>query len=273
MNKDIKTISILGFGWLGEPLARKLADYGYSVKASTTTPAKLDSIRDAGLQAYLLSLSPALECPDLEFFLTDLFIINFPPRRRTDIIDFHTAQIVSLIKVIVEYKIPKVLFVSSTSVYPSTQGVVTEDEHLVPDKDSGKALRIAEELLMALPEQKTTVLRFAGLIGGDRIPGRFLAGKSDIENGNAPVNLIHRDDCIGIISQIVEEGVFGEIFNACMDEHPTRKEFYEAAARKAGLPLPRFLPQTDCKFKIIDSSKLKSMLAYQMRYANPMDIL
>lgn len=273
MNKHINTISILGYGWLGAPLAQELSAQGYSIKASTTTAEKLGSIRQAGLQPYKLSLSPDLECDAPDFFDTDLLIINFPPKRRPDIIDFHTAQIQNLITAILRHNIPNIIYISSTSVYPSLQNTVTEDDTTPPDKDSGKALRIAEELLAALPNQKTTFIRFAGLVGGDRLPGRFLAGKTDIPDAQSPVNLIHRDDCIGIISTVIEQNVFGEIFNACMDEHPTRKEFYEAAAAKAGLPLPLFAPQTQLSYKIIDSSKLKKMTGYQMRYTNPMDIL
>ena len=50
----------------------------------------------------------------------------------------------------------------------------------------------------------TTVIRFGGLIGYDRMPGKFLTGKKDLPNGDAPVNLIHRDDCVQIIYQIIK---------------------------------------------------------------------
>lgn len=273
MANDIKTISIIGYGWLGGPLALHLLAQGYQIKASTTTESKLHEISAAGIKPFLLSLDPDLVCKDDDIFNTDLLIINFPPRRRADIVTHHTAQIQSIIQPIIEYSIPKVLYISSTSVYPSVQRIVTEDDILPAEKGSGQALQIAEQLLMSLPGQQTTVLRLAGLVGGDRLPGRFLAGKTDVDNADAPVNLIHRDDCIGVITNIIDRQMFGQIFNVCMDEHPTRRQFYEVAAKKAGLPMPLFGTQTDCKYKIVDSSKLKTMLGYQMRYTNPMDIL
>lgn len=273
MGNEIKTISILGYGWLGAPLAQHLLSKGYHIKASTTSESKMQSIAEAGIEPYLLSLDPRLSVNDFGFFQSDLLIINFPPRRRPDIVPFHTEQIRSIIQPIVEYSISNILYISSTSVYPSVQRIVTEDDILPAEKGSGQALQIAEELLMSLPGQQTTVLRLAGLVGDDRVPGRFLAGKTDVENADAPVNLIHRDDCIGVISSVIERKAFGQLFNVCMDEHPTRRQFYEAAAIKAGLNLPQFGSQSGCKFKIVDSSKLKRMLGYQMRYTNPMDIL
>lgn len=273
MANDIKTISIIGYGWLGAPLAQNLHAQGYQIKASTTTASKLERIADAGIKPFLLSLEPHLVCSDDDIFHTDLLIINFPPRRRADIVQYHTEQMRSLVQAIIEHSIPNVLYISSTSVYPSVQRVVTEDDRLPAEKGSGQALQIAEDMLMSLQDQQTTVLRMAGLVGDDRLPGRFLAGKTDVDNADAPVNLIHRDDCIGVISSIIEKKIFGQVFNVCMDEHPTRRAFYEAAAKKAGLPVPHFLPQGQCKYKIIDSSKLKTMLGYKMRYTNPMDIL
>jgi nucleoside-diphosphate-sugar epimerase len=52
---------------------------------------------------------------------------------------------------------------------------------------------------------KTTILRFGGLIGEDRNPIRFLAGRENLENPDAPINLIHQTDCIGIILRIIEK--------------------------------------------------------------------
>jgi hypothetical protein len=46
---------------------------------------------------------------------------------------------------------------------------------------------------------KTTVLRFGGLIGEDRNPFKFIAGRENMDNPDAPINLIHQADCIGII--------------------------------------------------------------------------
>jgi len=266
-------ISILGYGWLGKAIAERLKHWHARIKASTTTPGKLDSITSAGLQAYLLDLAPDMLCSDLSFFDSDILLINFPPKRRKDIVDFHTKQIESLLPAIEKSPIKKVLFVSSTSVYPNTGTSVDETCTERPQKESGKALLIAEELLKSSAHFDTTIIRFAGLIGADRVPGRFLAGKSDIPHADAPVNLIHQTDCTKIIEQIISKNIWGETFNACMPEHPTRRIFYTAAATKAQLPLPAFTDTPTGLSKIVDSSKLADRLSYSFTYRNPMDIL
>jgi 3-hydroxyisobutyrate dehydrogenase-like beta-hydroxyacid dehydrogenase len=52
------SISILGYGWLGKPLAKKLADMGFSIKASTTTIDKLAELEQSGIQPFHIDLSP-----------------------------------------------------------------------------------------------------------------------------------------------------------------------------------------------------------------------
>jgi len=166
-----------------------------------------------------------------------------------------------------------VLFVSSTSVYPDVNRDVFEYEDLKPEKGSGQALKIAEDLFREQTGFVTTIVRFGGLVGYDRLPGRFLASKKDVTNGNAPVNIIHRDDCIQIIDQIIKQNVWGETFNACADEHPLRKAYYTAAAIKAVLEPPVFLSSGEVFYKIVNSGKVKKQLNYKFKYPDPIKML
>ncbi len=68
---------------------------------------------------------------------------------------------------------------------------------------------------------KTTIVRFGGVIGYNRNSGKFFSKGSPVHNPDSNVNFIHRDDCIEIISQLVEQEVWGEVFNCCADTHPT----------------------------------------------------
>jgi len=120
-----------------------------------------------------------------------------------------------------------------------------------------------------LSDIKTIVLRFAGLIGYDRMPGRFLSGKRDVKNGNAPVNLIHRDDCIQIIFEIIKQGVWGQILNGCSDMHPLRKDYYSEQAKLIGVDPPTFDDSDTPNFKIISNKKLKKILNYRFKYPDP----
>lgn len=269
----MQRISILGCGWLGFPLAKELLESGFQVKGSVTTHSKLNAMRDAGIEPYQLVLdADMVEVDRPGFFDTDVVILAIPPRRIDSIETIFPGQIRQLITMMEEYQVPRLLFISSTSVYNEVNREVTEGDVMDPDKPSGKALILSEELLMQNPNFKTTVLRFGGLIGAERNPARFLSRKRDTVSGSKPVNLIHLDDCLGIIQAIIDQQVWGEIFNACSPEHPTRKAFYMKAAAVSGIPAPKFNDDAE-SFKIVDSTKLIQKLNFQFKYQSPVDYL
>ena len=266
------TVSILGCGWLGLPLGKHLRNRRFSVKGSVTNPEKFGSLRKSGVQPYRIVLNDSeIELDDPTFFETDVLIISIPPRRIDGIERIFPAQIAQLIPVILKAGIKKVIFISSTSVYPENLQTASENDVLSPDKASGKALFAAENLLKNLTDFETTIIRFGGLIGADRNPARFLL-KSDRPVANVPVNLIHQDDCIGIILAILEQDLWGETLNACCPEHPLKRDFYGKASQISGLPTPIISDQPEA-YKIIDSSKLQRLLKYKFKYQSPMDYL
>lgn len=267
-----KTISILGCGWLGLPLAQHFLKQGFSVKGSVTSETKLGLLRDAGVLPYRLVLSDTeviLDRPD--FFSCEVLVISIPPRRNEGIEQVFPSQIRRLIPFILKSGIQKVIFISSTSVYPDQGQIAREEDVLPPGKSSGKALIDAETLLKEQSWFKTTIVRFGGLIGADRNPARFLL-KSVQPIANAPVNLIHQDDCIGILSAIVTHELWGETLNACCPEHPMKKDFYGKAAQLSGITAPVISEETG-PYKTIDSSKLIRLLNYQFKFQSPMDYL
>jgi nucleoside-diphosphate-sugar epimerase len=266
------TISILGCGWLGVPLAKHLLEKGFSVKGSVTSVEKFGLLRNNGILPYQVVLNEtSVEISKPDFFDCEVLIISVPPRRIEGIERIFPAQIGHVIPLIIKAGIRKMIFISSTSVYPDHLQTAREGDVFPPDKASGKALLLAENLLNNLTDFETTILRFGGLIGADRNPARFLQ-KSTRAVANTPVNLIHQDDCIGIISEIIHQELWGETLNACSPEHPFKKEFYGKAARISGLPEPLIsdLPES---YKIVDSSKLIRLLNYNFKYSSPLDYL
>ncbi len=268
-------ISVLGCGWLGLPLAEHLIRRDHEIKGSTTSENKLSSMRDEGIRPFLLKLTPELEENESldEFWQSDVLVLNIPPGRgRKNIRDYHSRQIKSVINAIADSDIAFVIFASSTSVYPAYPGFVSEMDAVTgkAGRNSGNALLEAESLLTGNKAFNTTVLRFGGLYGGDRHPAKYMAGQKDLEKADAPVNLIHRDDCITIITQIIEEQITGEIFNAVADGHPSRQEYYTEAAKKLGLEPPEFNANSKVKnYKVVSNEKLKSVLSYSFIHPHP----
>ena len=277
-------ISILGCGWLGLPLAKKLIEEGYSVNGSTTSENKLSTFRDLGINPFLVILSEvegALESESVSKTITDFLarsetlIIDIPPKLRGSAASFPTPlgmtfvkKIENLIPFIEKSTVKKVLFVSSTSVYGDENGVITEETEPNPDTESGKQLLLAEVLLQNNQTFETTILRFGGLIGDDRQPVKFLAGKENLENADAPVNLIHQNDCIGVIQEIINQSKWNEVFNAVAPFHPTRSAYYTQKAIDLNLALPKFSSEKSNIKKTISSEKTERVLNYKFKPEN-----
>jgi nucleoside-diphosphate-sugar epimerase len=273
----MKQISILGCGWLGLPLAKAVIANGFSVKGSTTSEEKLSGLETEGIIPFLVALDSKRISGAIDDFLhgSETLIIDIPPQLRGKNNDPSTAnekifvqKIKTLIPHIEKSTIENVLFVSSTSVYGKMDGTITEETIPKPDTESGKQLLEAELLLQSNPNFKTTLLRFGGLIGEDRNPVKFLAGKQNIENPDACINFIHQEDCIGIILKIIELKSWGEIYNGVSPFHPTREAYYTQKATELSLPLPAFDHSKTTVEKLVLSDKATTFLGYSFIKTN-----
>jgi nucleoside-diphosphate-sugar epimerase len=261
----VEKISILGAGWLGWPLAKHLQKLGYTVKTSTRTPEKLDLLRAEGLNPTLLQVDQGqVELSEPAFFDTDLIILNIPPsRRRPDVEVWYPTQIRAIVESAKQRGVAKILFVGSTSVYGDVNAEVTEDSALKPDTASARALIEAEKIVKNhYPNESSTILRMSGLVGGDRKAGRFFAGKRDVPEGNAPVNLVHLDDCIGVIEALIQQASWGKLYNVCADDHPRKADYYTAQAILEGFEPPTFLPDEAPRYKMVSNEKVRRELGY-----------
>ncbi len=264
------SVAILGLGWLGDPLAKKMTSQGLTIKGSTTSTEKLERLSKYPFYVGKIKLEANAIIGDWDTFIENVstLIINFPPKRIPDIETVYPNQIKQIIARTANTV--KVIFVSSTSVYGTSEIPFKESINTKPIKASGKAVLSAEWLLRDHFGTRLTILRLAGLIGPDRHPGKFLAGKRTLKNPLVPVNLIHREDCIGLIEAIMKKSCFGEIINGCASMHPMRQSYYEKAAQILNLEPPSFeTSEVVSAIKIIDNSKSKLVLDYKYVYDNP----
>jgi len=275
----ISPVSILGCGWLGRALGGYLVERDVRVRGSTTTPEKLDALRQDGIEPVHLTLDPDLTGEPGALFQSPVLVLNVPPPRGSDDVrSVHRRQIEAVRDAAVDGGIEWVLFASSTGVYPNVERTVTEadcppgqpDALPGPRRATGEALLDVEALLMETPSLDTTVVRLGGLYGGDRNPGRFLAGRTGVGRPDGPVNLIHQDDAVGVFAALLEQDVRGEVLNACADEHPTRRAFYTQAAEALGLEPPTFDDTDTATGKRVSNEKLKARCGYQFQHPDPL---
>ena len=200
-------ISILGLGWFGLPLALELKSLGHSVEGSSTSPDKIEKLNQQGIHAFTLKHPEAPEKID-----ADILVLNIPPFDEE--LEWFKSWEIS----------PKtwVIFISSTSVESKTDHILLKQE----------------EWVRSLP--RWTILRFGGLFGNERHPGKYLSGKKNLPGRLWPVNMLHLNDAIGFTKKIIELKIESKIFTVISSDHPTREEFYSAFCKEKNLPLPEF---------------------------------
>ena len=237
-------ISILGCGWLGLPLARQLVQQGHQIKGSTTSQEKIEVMKSIGIIPYLIKLTEE-EPQWVDFLKTDVLVITIPIKE----INPFKYLIKTLASTV------KIIYTSSTAIYLPSKEPINEKNAL----DTQHPL-LAIEQVIRNSENPSTIIRLAGLFDQRRHPGRWFANKV-LTHPNGPVNLIHLDDCLGIIEKIITHQVWNEIFNACANEHPSRKDFYSRASRALGSPPPQINEQKT-SIKIIDNRWIKKKLDF-----------
>lgn len=149
----MQTISILGCGWLGLPLAKHLVDIGYPVKGSRTSRESLDELLAAGVRPFTIDITRRSNGV-AAFLKSQTLIIDIPP--------IGVGAFKRFLQDVTRSTIDKVLLVSSTSVYPNTNDVISEETAVTK---SDNPLVTVEKLFMDSLAIDTTVVRFGGLVG------------------------------------------------------------------------------------------------------------
>jgi len=252
----------------------RLLTEGYLVKGSTTSPEKVADLKILGIDAYLASLMPEPQGEGwAELLDVDCLIVDIPPRLSRQGGDFHPQQMDFLMAMLKKRQVAKIIYISSTSVYPEFNRIMMEADVQEPSQSASPALVRAEARVVesARTNCEVTVLRCGGLMGYDRIPGKYVRGKKNMHTGDIPVNYIHRDDVIGIIVALLTSENSGGVYNAVAPLHPPRRSVYESSCQEFGWEAPTFTtPAFTESYKIVSSDKLAALLNYTFCYPDPL---
>lgn len=253
-----KVVSVLGAGRMGKDLSYRLVSKGYKVKASNTTDKNITRFTERGITPYKIDLTnfntnydDFLDCNTLVLPIT---------LKKINVFEY-------FISVLEKSSIKKVLFISSTSVYEENNEIVTEST-ITNDSILAKI----EQLFLINSHFETTIIRFGGLFGYGTRPVDFISATRKMKSPKGFVNLIHREDALCILEEIILQNVWGEVFNAVADTHPQREIFYKSQAEKYGKPMPVFDETTPSTYKIVSNEKIKNILNYQFRYGDLLSI-
>ena len=153
---------------------------------------------------------------NLNLYNVDFLIIAIPPRDNyLEVIEQTLDKLNSNTHVIL---------LSSISFYKN-KPLVVDAENLVKEKS-----------------KKYVILRLGGLMGYDRIAGKYTAGKTF--SVNSVTNYIHRDDVISIIKCLIKKEICSEIFDVVAPIQSTQKDIFSINAKKFGFEKTIFLDET-----------------------------
>ena len=252
----MKTLTILGAGWLGFELGNVLKN-DFKIKVSSRTKDKLKIYEEEGFDSYILN-EENLTFLD-ELLDTNYLFINFPPSKFEDYLSF-LNKIYSSKKI---KEIEKIIFISSTSIYPNIEGLFTEDYEI--NEPSSKIVFEAENLIK---DKSDVIFRVAGLVGGSRYFGKRSANKV-IEFPKTPINFVHRNDVINATKFVIDKNISG-IFNLCSNTHPTKEEIYSFNSKKYNFEKPIFLESGNFLNRLIDGTKIEKE-GFTYKYENPFE--
>lgn len=251
-------VSIVGCGWLGLPLAKKLIGPGYHVLGSTSGESRIPLLAAAGIDCHTINFRQVVDAHH-PMQNCDVMIVTIPPGP----MEFRQTVHQNIAGFAAGSGAKFFVYISSTSVYPDRESALSEDDADL-STETGKLETIYNASLNRL-----CILRFGGLFGPARSPGKFLAGKSGVAKPLAPVNMTHLDDAVDAIISVVTLQKTG-VFNVVSPVHPDRKTFYTTLAKRENLQPPQFDEADKSSGKLILSDKILLETNFVFSHPDPM---
>ncbi len=237
-------VLIVGCGYVGLPLGVELVRQGHVVFGLRRSAAAEAELKRVGITPLLADITQPESLKDLPRDFD--WVVNCAASGGAD----NYRQIYlegnrNLIAWLGSAPPKKFIYTSSTSVYAQNDGsVVTEASPTEPAAQTSKILVETEKLLMNAAIENhfpALILRVAGIYGPARGHSfkQFLRGEARIEGDGARwLNMIHRDDLIGVIIAALERGASGETYNAADNEPVRQLKFFEWLAAELQQPMP-----------------------------------
>ncbi len=231
------TALVIGCGYVGLPLATALRDR-YDVHGWVRTEEGAASLRALGFSRVIMG-SVAEDAMWRQIDATYDLVMHCASSSRGGESAYEQVFREGIRQVVRHQPGARKLMISSTSVYPQTNGeLVTEESPAEPATATGRILREAEQIAL---DGGTTVVRSSGIYGPNRamLWDKFQRGDAVIEgDGLRWINQIHRDDLVVAMQHLIDHGSAGEIYNASDDTPVTQRDYYTWCAEFLNQPMP-----------------------------------
>jgi nucleoside-diphosphate-sugar epimerase len=248
---ETKHILIVGYGYLGRRVA-DLDQNGHRITALTRSPEKAGHIKDREHTPIIGDVLDPATLAALPAADVMLIALTHDPESGTSKRALLVDGVANLVREL-HSRVGHIVYISSTSVYGQSDGSwVDESSPTEPTTEGGQLTLEAERALQAICNApgstcRLTILRLAGIYGPQRLIARvdqLRAGRPVAGSPDAWLNLIHRDDAVSIVGDVIEGRGTSRIYLICDDRPVTRGEFYTAIAHEIGAPPPTFDPDS-----------------------------
>jgi nucleoside-diphosphate-sugar epimerase len=202
---------------------------------------KKHTLERKGIDTVLFKLDPhPMGLGFQKLFETDILIITIPPRSKHQTAEFYLEQLKYLRNLLINSTTKKVIFISSTGVYPkeSISANYQEQEIITLSNSGNPTLLQAEALFQFNDSFESTIIRFGGLMGAGRIPINYFSGKEEVD-GESRVNYIHQEDAVRMIEWVISTNLWNRLFNGVAPIHSKKREVLEASALKLAVDPPK----------------------------------
>ncbi len=225
---------------MGKAIARQWQHHGFTVTATTTTPARIAELEAVAHRAILLSGNDtATMQAELEGQHTVLLSVGAPRADAYEETYLQTAKtVVQALQSVSSVR--QLIYTGSYAVYGDRQGAwVDETSPVAPANRNGEILAETEQRLLdaANDQLKVCILRLGGIYG----PGRELAkifaraaGTTRPGDGSDASNWIHLDDIVGAIDFAQSHQLHG-IYNLVHSKPLTTRMVLEQVCRQNNL--------------------------------------
>ncbi|MDF3025717.1 MAG: UDP-glucose/GDP-mannose dehydrogenase [Fluviicola sp.] len=253
-------VGIIGLGWLGLPLAKSLLNKGFQV-IGTTRSRSVDLSHERFSHVLL---DPLQKKQAVSAYLNDVdvLILAFTPSKTDE--KTYAKDCVRML----DLASPscKVIQLSSTSIYPERNATFTESDYPAGSVKTN-SVGYAELAISSMLRDRLTVIRLSGLVGPSRYPVTAMSKSGKTYQAFERVNLIHREDAIGLIEHVILNKIWNKTINGCATEHPLKGQFYTEMASKLGIQPPLFEDKTRSERIISNAYSLE--LGYKYIYPDP----
>lgn len=240
------TTLILGCGYLGRRVGRRLANRHETVYGTTRSEARAGELAAWGVRPVIADVLDPASLAALPAADRVLYCVGFD---RSAGLPMRTVYVDGLRNALAALagKTKRVVYASATSVYGHNDGGwVDEDSPTEPNTESGRVCLDAETLAASVASEEgleLIIVRYSGLYGPGRILRRAALEKGEPIVGDPSkwLNLIHIDDAASAAVAALDHGAPGRVYLATDDEPVVRREFYQILAAFLSAPAPRFV--------------------------------